>query len=683
MSEPSFQTRPVERPTEKRLDSWKEIAAYLNRDVTTVQRWEKREGLPVHRHLHFKRGTVYAFAAEVDEWTRSRNVPLSDGQNEADRNSNSTATLALGLAATMSSLRPWIYALTLLAVALTVGSFIWLHKVEHPFRNPLDGAQYQVVTDWGGAEQAAAISRDGQFIAFLSDRDGHMDVWVTQVGSDQFHNLTHGSAAELVNTSIRTLGFSPDGSLVTYWVRNRSDSGSADIGIWAVPTLGGEPRPYLEGVAEYDWSSDGRQLVYHTPGAGDTLLVSTSSTPSTGRTIFTSSAGLHSHFPLWSPDQKFIYFVHGSLPDSLGIWRIAATGGTPERVTQQNAQVAYPIFLDQHTLLYLATDAGGAGPWLYGMDVMSRIPHRVSAGVDRYTSLAGSADGQRLIVTLASPKASLWHLRIDAHGAVTSTLQPIKLTTSSGFRPRLGANCLLYVSVSGASESIWKLVNGAATELWRSGGAHIIGGPTISADGNLVAFSIRQNGRSLLYVMAADGANPRTVTGSLDLQGDPAWTPDSRAIITSATDHGTPRLFRVPLRGGLPTLIVPEYSLDPAWSPDGSFVLFSGPDIGTKFSVKAVKPDGSSYALKSMTLARGARHLAFLPGGRFLVVLRGEIEHKNLWLIDLQTGTERPLTNLPTDFDVRDFDLSPDGHEAVLERVQDRSEIVLIKLQQR
>jgi DNA-binding transcriptional regulator YiaG len=38
------------------LESWKEIAAYLKRDVTTVQRWEKRERLPVHRHVHDKSG---------------------------------------------------------------------------------------------------------------------------------------------------------------------------------------------------------------------------------------------------------------------------------------------------------------------------------------------------------------------------------------------------------------------------------------------------------------------------------------------------------------------------------------------------------------------------------------------------------------------------------------------------
>jgi TolB-like protein/Tfp pilus assembly protein PilF len=62
-----------------RLDSWKEIAAYLARDVTTVQRWEKKEGLPVHRKIHDKLGSVYAFKAELDAWwqqgSASRPVP--------------------------------------------------------------------------------------------------------------------------------------------------------------------------------------------------------------------------------------------------------------------------------------------------------------------------------------------------------------------------------------------------------------------------------------------------------------------------------------------------------------------------------------------------------------------------------------------------------------------------------
>src|SRR5260370_37152135 len=50
-----------------RLDSWKEIAAYLKRDERTVRRWE-REGLPVHRHLHKKQASVYAYKAEIKAW---------------------------------------------------------------------------------------------------------------------------------------------------------------------------------------------------------------------------------------------------------------------------------------------------------------------------------------------------------------------------------------------------------------------------------------------------------------------------------------------------------------------------------------------------------------------------------------------------------------------------------------
>src|ERR1700686_3752085 len=56
----------------RRLESWKEIAAYLGRDVTTIRRWEKGEGLPVHRHLHNKLGSVYAYTTELDAWRSNR-----------------------------------------------------------------------------------------------------------------------------------------------------------------------------------------------------------------------------------------------------------------------------------------------------------------------------------------------------------------------------------------------------------------------------------------------------------------------------------------------------------------------------------------------------------------------------------------------------------------------------------
>lgn len=61
----------------ERLDSWKEISAYLRRTVRTVQRWEQTEGLPIHRMAHDKRSTVYAYKQELDRWWRSRQATKS------------------------------------------------------------------------------------------------------------------------------------------------------------------------------------------------------------------------------------------------------------------------------------------------------------------------------------------------------------------------------------------------------------------------------------------------------------------------------------------------------------------------------------------------------------------------------------------------------------------------------
>jgi hypothetical protein len=77
MDDPLSNNRHAPALPEDRLESWKEIATYLNRDVTTVQRWEKREAMPVHRHQHDKAGSVFAFRSELDVWARGRHVRAS------------------------------------------------------------------------------------------------------------------------------------------------------------------------------------------------------------------------------------------------------------------------------------------------------------------------------------------------------------------------------------------------------------------------------------------------------------------------------------------------------------------------------------------------------------------------------------------------------------------------------
>lgn len=670
---------PFERRPEGRLDSWKEIAKHFNRDVTTVQRWERREGMPVHRHLHDRLGSVYAFRTDLDAWAKSRNLRATP-EDEPAAPSPGPASPSQGPAASTSAARRWVPFLAGAAAALSIGAGLWLQRTGRPWRSPLADAQLQTVTDFVGVEQAAAVSRDGRFVAFLSDRDGRTDVWVTQVGTGQFHNLTRGSAPELVNPSVRTLGFSPDGSLVTFWARQHGGSAADDIGIWAVPTLGGQPRPYLEGVAELDWTTDGTRLAYHTPGPGDPMFVTDGPRRSEGQPIFTAPTGLHAHFPLWAPDRAFIYFVQGSLPDRMDVWRVRPEGGPAERITSHNAHLSHPVFLDHRTLLYLATDPDGSGPWLHTVDVERRVPHRLTFGLDRFTSLAMSADARRLVVTLARPKRTLWRLPLTDSPAKLSAATRVPLTTRTAFSPRLGPGYLLYVSANDTTESIWKVADGASTELWSSPGARISGGPAIAPDGHQVAFTVLQHGKTLLFGLEADGTHARVLADSLDLRGAPAWSPDGRSVTAAADDHGEPRLFRIPLDGRPPSRLVPEYSVDPAWSPDGRFVVFSGRDVGTTFAVKAATTEGAEHPLPALTLTRGARHLAFMPGRRALVHLRGEIQHKDLWLIDLDTGAERQLTSLSPDFEIGDFDVAPDGREVVLERVQEDSDILLLDL---
>ena len=78
-------------------------------------------------------------------------------------------------------------------------------------------------------------------------------------------------------------------------------------------------------------------------------------------------------------------------------------------------------------------------------------------------------------------------------------------------------------------------------------------------------------------------------------------------------------------------------------------------------------------------LTRGARRVAFLNDPPTLIYLSGEVGHKNLWLMDLASGSQRALTQLPQDFVIGDFDVSADGTELVLDRVQENSELALIE----
>src|SRR5216110_889351 len=123
MSEPSVGTPPV-NPALNRLDSWKEIAAYLKRDVTTVQRWEKREEMPVHRHVHDRMGSVYASRAELDAWALGRNLRAAQ-ENEHDAPPLIAAAPSQPAVSMSRSKRTFVLPLAVAGVALAIGAGLW------------------------------------------------------------------------------------------------------------------------------------------------------------------------------------------------------------------------------------------------------------------------------------------------------------------------------------------------------------------------------------------------------------------------------------------------------------------------------------------------------------------------------------------------------------------------------
>jgi TolB-like protein/Tfp pilus assembly protein PilF len=126
-----------EPPPGDRLDSWKEIAVYLKREVRTAQRWEKNEGLPVRRHQHDKLSTVFAYKSELDAWWHERQPQLEkevetpDGEDTPDSSFKIPSTRKDEPAADASAMlaaNPLRRALALVVLLFVILGVFYLYK---------------------------------------------------------------------------------------------------------------------------------------------------------------------------------------------------------------------------------------------------------------------------------------------------------------------------------------------------------------------------------------------------------------------------------------------------------------------------------------------------------------------------------------------------------------------------
>jgi serine/threonine protein kinase len=567
--------------------------------------------------------------------------------------------------------------LTTAALVLIAVAGLFLRDADLFWRNPLEKAHFEKLTDFEGAETNASISADGRFVVFLADRDGPLDVWVTQVGTGRFTNLTRGRITWLSSEIVANVGFSPDASQV--WFSPFDGKGGRDV--WLIPTMGGTPRVFLPRGVHAAWSPDGSKLLYHEVGMDPVFVADRDG--SNPKRIFLDRPGYHAHYPTWSPDGQYVYFVRGiNFTRQMDVWRIPAAGGNPSRITDHRSWVVYPTLLDNRTLLYSALADDGSGPWLYAVEVERRRSHRVSVGAEQYTSVSTTADGRRIVATVTNPDARLWRIPILEHPAPEAEASPVELLNVRALGPRIGPDYFLYLSSHGGPERLWKFKDGESFELWKGSEHGRVSSPAISSDGRQVAVTLRRQGRGTLYLMSAEGTAVRTLANSLDVSGVPSWAPSGKWIAVIADEGDGPRLFKVPVEGGAPVLLMDELAWNPVWSPDGRLIMYSGSQVGSRVPLKAVSPEGKPVAFHEdfWVLPMDERY-RFLPDGKGLVVAVGDFKTLQFFLLDLETFRARPLSNLKPGSYIRGFDVSPDGKYILFDRIRGDSDIVLIDLE--
>ena len=587
---------------------------------------------------------------------------------------------------------PWV---ALAVVALAVGTW----EVRRPTttrtteRNPLANARFSHVTDWDGTEEQAEISPDGRFVAFVADRLGQFDIWLSQLGTGTFDNLTPDIPPMVTPGNIlRSLGFNDEGSEI--WFNPSGNPGQYKV---LVPLRGGTPRPFLTaGKSAPSWSPINAQLAYvgsNDPGDPLSLADRTGANP---RVINVQPQdkeaffreGWHTHNPVWSVDGTWIYFVHGTGPAGrMDVWRMQPTGERPEQLTHQHADVNFLAPLDAHTLLYVARAEDWSGPWLWALDVESRVARRVTVGLEKYTSVSASRDGRRVVATVAKPTSSLWRVPLLDRLVEDRDALPDKVPTERALAPRFAGTSLFYLSLStrGTGDALWRVQNGQAFEVTR-GAASVLSEPAaVSPDGSRVAVIVRQQGQRHLAVMSADGTNSRTLAESIDIQGvigqgAADWSPDGTRIVASGRDAQGPGLFVMPVDGGEPTRLVATEAYNPVWSPKGDLIVYAAGfgGAGGRHVLRGVKPDGTPVRMPDVSVRVGGAH-RFLRSGMGLVYLPN-IESKDLWLLDLTTNKSRQLTNLSDRGFLNTFDVTPDGKYLVFDRTRQNSDVVRIDL---
>ena len=119
----------------------------------------------------------------------------------------------------------------------------------------------------------------------------------------------------------------------------------------------------------------------------------------------------------------------------------------------------------------------------------------MSSGLEQYTTIAASADGRRLVASVASPRAGLWSVPILDRLVVAGEVQPYRLPAVRALAPRVRGTSLFYLSALGTGDGLWRFKDGQSLEIWRGSQGALLEPPAVSPDGLRVVVALRKGGK--------------------------------------------------------------------------------------------------------------------------------------------------------------------------------------------